>query len=775
MDRVELEQWKPKEVARLLALVETERRYYQEIVANVPVGLLIVGSDLAVVSANKYFRKLRGMRNDELQHRKLDEILPLAGLGEKIQQVLATGKPQGRLPGAFQFTGKEVHCYLSVQYLQGWELDAGAEALVIVENLEATNVPVTSLPSVVDTTAQAQLAIRSELAAAPAEPAPVAVEREPEPEAAVAPDAVVPDAAAPDAAAPDAAAPEAAAPDAAAPEAVAPEAVAEPAAVLPEPEAAAAVAAVQPEPLAAPEPIEVEVISYALVNDLDAIVWEADPATMQFVYVSERAEELLGYDSDRWVEDGDFWRIRVHNDDRERVTDFYRGVAASGTSHVVEYRALTADGSSLWVREVVRVTRDNEGTATKFTGLTLDISSRRQAEDQAIQTHKVEALGRLAAKVAHDFNNLLMIISGYSEEMKNSVPPGSSLHHDMQEIMRATERVQGLTSQLQQYTRKMPLQPKVFDINELLKKMEPALRRNLGDGIELAVDVQSDGGMVKVDQALLEQALTTLALHAKFEMHGLGKVTVSTADLDLDEDYGHRYARPGSYIILSVSDSGPGLEDEDRTRLFEPWLISDETTREERLALTSAYNIIKQSGAEIAVMSEAGKGTSFRVTLPRAAEQPAPQMIDTPTAQEANKAAAAHDETTLETILVVEDEAGIRALVRKILRRQGYAVLEASNGPDAIQICAQHKGTIDLLVTDVMMPQMTGRELAERLAAVRTDLKVLFVSGYTDDAMLQSGSFPPGTAFLQKPFTLGSLLGKVREVLDVTMGASAVR
>jgi PAS domain S-box-containing protein len=754
MDRVDLEQWKPKEVARLLALVETERRYYQEIVANVPVGLLIVASDLSVVSANKYFRKLRGMRNDELQRRKIEEILPLDGLSDKVQQVLTTGKPQGRLPGVFQFGDQQLNCMVSVQYLQGWELDAGSEALLIVENLGAVDAAaVSSLPSVVNTVATVEPAVVEPAVVEPAVVEPVAVE----------PVAVEP------AVEPVAAETAGDLEPASLVSAVVEPATEEPV-VVPAPEK---IIERVVETVTVTETVTETITSFALVNDIDAVVWEADPATLRYLYVSERAEELFGYDPARWLEESEFWRNHIHADDRERVMEFYRGAANSGTSHVIEYRALTADGSSLWVREIVRVARDSEGTAIKFTGLTLDISSRRQAEEQAIQTHKVEALGRLAAKVAHDFNNLLMIISGYSEEMKNSVPPGSNLHHDMQEIMRATERVQGLTAQLQQYTRKMPQQPKVLDINALLHHMEPMLRRNLGDGIELAVEAQSDGGMVKVDQALLEQALTTLALHAKFEMHGLGRVTVSTTDLDLDEDYGPRYTRPGSYISLSVSDSGPGLEDDQRAKLFEPWLISDETTREERLALSSAYNLIKQAGGDVAVISEAGKGTSFRVTLPRAMEQPTPHVVETPTIQDANKAAAAQDEVALETILVVEDEAGIRALVRKILRRQGYQVLEAPNGPEAIQICAQHKGTIDLLVTDVMMPQMSGRELAERLAAVRKDLKVLFVSGYTDDAMLQSGSFPPGTAFLQKPFTLGSLLGKVREVLDISRGASA--
>ena len=479
-------------------------------------------------------------------------------------------------------------------------------------------------------------------------------------------------------------------------------------------------------------------------------------------------EELLGYGVSRWQDDENFWRNKVHEEDRERLTDFYRHAKEEGTSHACEYRALTATGATLWVREIVRVQRDEQGQALKFTGLTLDISGRRSADEQSGQSAKVEALGRLAAKVAHDFNNLLMIISGYGEELKSSLPPSSPLRNDMQEILQAAERVSVLTGQLQHYTKKIVLEPKLVDLNQLVQRLEPVLKRQLGDGIQLRMDAQADSSMAKVDAAQIESAILNLASHAKYGMRGLGRLTISTADLDLDQDYGTP-ARSGSYILISIADNGPGMDAENRARLFEPWTAGEEALREERLLVTQAYNIVRQSGGDLAVSSQPGEGTAFRIYLPSAGEASAPASLLPPVVEVAPPVAAAEleAESSLETILVVEDEAGIRALVRKILRRQGYVVLEASNGDDALKICSGHKGKIDLLVTDVMMPRMSGRELADRLTALRPDLRVLYVSGYTDDAMLSSGSFPSGTAFLQKPFTLGSLLGKVREVLDV--------
>ena len=381
----------------------------------------------------------------------------------------------------------------------------------------------------------------------------------------------------------------------------------------------------------------------------------------------------------------------------------------------------------------------------------------------------------MAAKVAHDFNNLLMIISGYGEELKSSLPPSSPLRNDMQEILQAAERVSVLTGQLQQYTKKIVLEPKLVDLNQLVKRLEPVLKRQVGDGIQLHIDAQADMATAKVDPSQIESAILNLASHAKFGMRGLGKLTISTADLELDQDYGTP-ARSGSYILVSIADNGPGMDAEHRTRLFEPWTAGDEALREERLLVTQAYNIVRQSGGDLAVSSQPGEGTAFRIYLPSAgqasapiaASAPAPALVEPKAPPVSAPPEPEHEqETSLETILVVEDEAGIRALVRKILRRQGYVVLEASNGDDALKICAGHKGKIDLLVTDVMMPRMSGRELADRLTALRPELRVLYVSGYTDDAMLSSGSFPSGTAFLQKPFTLGSLLGKVREVLDV--------
>ncbi len=707
MDRADLEQWRPKEVARLLALVETERRYYQEIVANVPVGLLVVDADLTILSANKYFRRLFGMRTDDVLRRKLEDLLPIPGLGDRVAEVIATFKPKERTPISTKLMledgAREISGLVGLQPLQGWELDGGQEVLVIFQDLTSIGTAMASLPAAIEVTAEKlpQKAIESPLAVAPPVEAPV------------------------------------------------------------------------PVPVAVPEPA-----FSAIVNDIDAVVWEANANTMRFEFVSERAEELLGYPLSAWQHDEGFWRNKIQEEDRERVAEFYKHAREAGTSHACEYRALTSSGASMWVREIVRVQRDEEGRALKFTGLTVDISGRRSSDEQSGQSQKVEALGRLAAKVAHDFNNLLMIISGYGEELKSSLPPSSPLRNDMQEILQAAERVSVLTGQLQQYTKKIVLEPKLVDLNQLVKNLEPVLRRQLGDGVQLRIDAQADMATAKVDAAQIESAIMGLAAHSKFGMRALGRLTISTADLELDQDYGSP-ARSGSYILISIADNGPGMDAENRTRLFEPWTASDESLREERLQVTQAYNIVRQSGGDLAVSSAPGEGTAFRIYLPSAGQAAAPvaaapqtplsSLLPPPIATVAPPPAAPDldPETSLETILVVEDEAGIRALVRKILRRQGYVVLEASNGDDALKICAGHKGKIDLLVTDVMMPRMSGRELADRLTALRPELRVLYVSGYTDDAMLGSGSFPAGTAFLQKPFTLGSLLGKVREVLDV--------
>jgi len=692
MDRADLEQWRPKEVARLLALVETERRYYQEIVANVPVGLLVVDADLTILSANKYFRKLFGMRSDDVLRRKLEDLIPIPGLGDRVAEVIASFKPKERTPISTKIVledgTREINGLVGLQPLQGWELDAGQEVLVIFQDLAAVGTAMAALPAPIEVVAEK------------------VGEKVPEPAKALAPAA----------------------------------------------------------------PLD------SIVNDIDAVVWEADAHTMQYQFVSERAEELLGHPLAAWQNTENFWRNKVHEEDRDRVVDFYRNAKETGTSHACEYRALTSTGATIWVREIVRVQRDEQGQALKFTGLTLDISGRRSADEQSKQSEKVEALGRLAAKVAHDFNNLLMIISGYGEELKSSLPPSSPLRNDMQEILQAADRVSVLTGQLQQYTKKIVLDPRLVDLNQLVKRLEPVLRRQLGDGVQLRIDAQADRAGAKVDPAQIEAAIVNLASHAKYGMRGLGRLTISTADLELDQDYGTP-SRSGSYILVSIADNGPGMDSENRARLFEPWTAGDESMREERLLVTQAYNIVRQSGGDLAVSSQPGEGTAFRIYLPSAAQVAAPATNPAaaisalmPPPLETTPPVSAPDldpETSLETILVVEDEAGIRALVRKILRRQGYVVLEASNGDDALKICAGHKGKIDLLVTDVMMPRMSGRELADRLTALRPDLRILYVSGYTDDAMLSSGSFPSGTAFLQKPFTLGSLLGKVREVLDV--------
>jgi PAS domain S-box-containing protein len=665
MDRPELEQWKPKEVARLLALVETERRYYQEIVGNLPVALLVVGAEGTIISSNRAFRKLSGWTGADLLRRRVEDVLALPELTERIQGVLAGGDGQELTLDAVPFKSGARPMQVNIQPMQGWEEDGGREAIVLF-----------SAPAMMEA------------------PAPQILVRD-------------------------------------------------------------------------------------VSSELDAVVFEFDPAESRLVSISAKAVELLGWAEEELLGPAETWGRRIHVDDLDTVIESFRRAAESGEPQSYEYRALTRDGRVLWLRESLRPVVTGTGEVAKIRGLALDVSERHHAQQLAAQTEKVDALGRLAGRVAHDFNNLLMIIAGYGEEIKNALPASHPLYSDLQEILQASERVYALTNQLQNYTRRVPLHPADVETEGWLRGLEPRLQSLAGDGIRIRLELPAAPGSMRADAAQLGQVLETLALHARFSLRGTGTLTISAADADLGADYAqHPGLRPGEYVIVTVADDGPGFDAEARQRLFEPWTAADESEREQRMALAGAYNVIRQLGGDLAVASELGRGTTFRIYLPRVARavQPAPAAVPPP-APAPEPPPPAEPETALETILVVEDEAGIRALVRKILKRQGYNVLEAAGGEEALALCAQHRGGIDLLITDVMMPQMTGRELADRLRALRSELRVLYVSGYTDDAMIQSGSFPAGTGFLQKPFTLGSLLGKVREVLDQpgAMGQASAR
>ena len=514
-----------------------------------------------------------------------------------------------------------------------------------------------------------------------------------------------------------------------------------------------------------------------LVQELDAIVWEADAATLRFTFVSQRAEGILGYPIEHWLRERDFWSARIHPEDRERAVALSRAALALGKDHEFEYRAVAADGRHIWLRDIVHVARDTQGEARQLRGLTVDLTERkraeealRQSEDQLRQAQKMEAVGQLAGGIAHDFNNLLMVIQGDSDLILRRLPEGHALRRNGEGIREAAQQAAALTRQLLAFSRKQVLAPKVLDLNTIVAGMHTMLQRLLGETIHLVTIPFPDLGHVKADPGQIEQVVMNLAVNARDAMPDGGRLTIETGPLRLDAVSArqHGEAAPGDYAMLAVSDTGCGMDEATRSRLFEPFFTTKEQGKGTGLGLSTVYGIVKQSGGHVWVYSEPGRGTTFKICLPvvaAAVEEIGEALPSVPAAS-----------TGAETVLLVEDAARVREVVREILEMSGYHILEARNGAEALEISQRHEGPIHLMVTDVVMPQMSGRELAQRLAPLRPEMRVLYMSGYTDDAIVRLGVLEAGTAFLSKPFTPDALGAKVREVLDTPRGdAGAAR
>ncbi len=384
-----------------------------------------------------------------------------------------------------------------------------------------------------------------------------------------------------------------------------------------------------------------------------------------------------------------------------------------------------------------------------------------ETQGQLEQAQKMDAVGRLAGGVAHDFNNLLTVILGRTDILLHPLKPEDPMRRGIELIQRTAGRAADLTRQLLAFSRKQVLEPVVLDLSAVTTDMKDMLGRLIGEDIALLTTPTPGLGRVKADRGQIEQVIMNLAVNARDAMPQGGRLIVETADIDLDDEYVRRHvgARPGPHVMLAVSDTGTGIPHEIQPQIFEPFFTTKEQGKGTGLGLATVYGIVKQSGGYIEVDTEPGQGTTFRIYLPRLDAEAAP--VDRIT-----RPAAAAGGT--ETILLVEDEEGVRELARDILRTSGYTVLEARNGPEALLLCERHQGPLDMLLTDVVMPRMSGRELAERLAPLRPDLSVLYMSGYTDDAVIRHGVLGAGTAFLQKPFTPAALVLRVRETLDLT-------
>ncbi len=624
MERADLEQWKAREVARLLALVETERRYYQDIAASIPVGLLVLSPDLAIVSANRAIRKIFGLTGSPLRAR-LDTLLP-AWVLDRAAEVLKSGAPQTNIVMSEPKTGRRLR--IGILAIRSWDDDSSPEAVLSIEDLTGVE------------------------------------------------DRAVP--------------------------------------VLPQGGSAAGA---------------------ELIDNLNAAVWTLDLASTSFLFVTRNATRLLGYPVQHWTGNASFWADRVHAADREWVTQSYRQAIQRGAGHTCEFRAVAADGSVVWVRESARLLTDAAGRPHQLVGITIDVTERRLLQDQLVQSERVQAVSKLAGRMAHDLNNMLMIVTGHSEELLNSLPANSPLRADVQGILDATERMSGLTGHLLAFTRRQGAVASSVDLDKVLRALEQR------SGLQLKLSAQPL--LVKADAERLEQILTSL-------MQGERQVLIETSYLEINEDLrkAGEPLRPGAYGVIAITLSGRALEPDVKSSWFEAVLPGKDPADDWPSTITKAYGMVRQWGGDIVASPGAAGGTVLRMFL-----------------ETASAVAPVGREPGVETILVVDDEAGIRELIHKILRRHGYEVLEAGNGEEALAIWREHPGAIDLLITDVLMPRMGGPELVDRLRKQGLNPKVLYVSGYTDDPNIDAGNFPPGTAFLQKPFTLGSLLDRVREVL----------
>ncbi len=486
------------------------------------------------------------------------------------------------------------------------------------------------------------------------------------------------------------------------------------------------------------------------------------------VVTSNRAlEQMLGYTKDELA---NLTAAELtHPDDRDRELEFF-GELAEGKreEYRLEKRCLAKGGEVVWGHHTVSLVRDGF-TRPKFAIAMLeDITPRKEAEEERLrlesqlrQAQKMEAVGQLAGGVAHDFNNLLTAIRGYSEFALNRLGEGdTSIRKDIEEIAKSADRASSLTSQLLAFSRKQLLQPRVLHLNEVVSEVEKMLRRLIGEDIEVVTAFGRSLGRVKADPGQIEQVLVNLVVNARDAMPDGGRLTIETRNVDIDDEYAsaHEGLYPGHYVMLAVHDTGHGMDAETKSRLFEPFFTTKEQGKGTGLGLATVYGIVKQSGGYVGVESEPGKGAAFKVFLHRleaglAEAEPVVHIVE-------------ERPRGSETVLLVEDEEVVRNLVREILEGNGYTVIEARNGAEALELGRSFAGPIHLLVTDVVMPKMSGRELAERLVTIHRETRVLYMSGYTDGAISQHGVLDPHTELLQKPFTFDALAQKVRKVLD---------
>lgn len=475
------------------------------------------------------------------------------------------------------------------------------------------------------------------------------------------------------------------------------------------------------------------------------------------LYVNPAFERITGYSRAEAVGQNPRF-LKSGKQDNTFYQEMWATISAGGVwrGRLVNRRK---DGKLYTEEETITPVRDENGVIVNYVAVKHDVTREQQLEEQYRQAQKMEAIGRLTAGIAHDFNNILTVINGFSALIKTELPPDSSIHESLDKIIDSGGRAANLTRQLLAFSRKQLIEPKVVHLNTIVTEMSNMLHRIIGEDIVLETKLEPDLWPVKIDPTQFDQVILNLAVNARDAMSEGGKLTIETANVNLDESYSRQHADvvPGDYVMIAISDNGVGMANEVKQHIFEPFFTTKEIGRGTGLGLATVFGIIKQSGGHIWVYSELDYGSTFKIYLPRLM-MTGQQRSQTPAVQ--------HLSGGGETILLVEDEPAVRELAARLLRRQGYLVLEAANGKEALQLAQAHHGQIHLLLTDAIMPQMNGKALAEAVLKLYPQTKILFASGYTDNIIMQFGLMNSEVMFIPKPFSPTALVRKVREILN---------
>jgi two-component system cell cycle sensor histidine kinase/response regulator CckA len=478
------------------------------------------------------------------------------------------------------------------------------------------------------------------------------------------------------------------------------------------------------------------------------------------IYNSPSYHRIMGYALDELEATSSF--DQVHPDDRQIVVDAAADARRTGVGRRVEYRMRHKDGSWVYLESTASPVMNAKGEVENLVIVNRDISERRRLEGQLRQSQKMDAIGRLSGGVAHDFNNLLGVIIGYAEILQEHIPETDSMRAPVDQIIKAGSRASSLTKQLLAFSRQQVLEPKILLLNAVVSDTEKMLRRLIGEDIELLTSLDPALGKIRADQGQIEQVIMNLVVNARDAMPEGGRLVIETANFEIDDTFARRYAYPvlpGPYVLLTVSDNGTGMDTATQQRIFEPFFTTKEKGKGTGLGLSLVYGVVKQSGGYIDVVSARGKGATFNIYLPCVGQNAVETKPIDPDRPEELRGT--------ETILLAEDEDTLRALTRHLLELYGYRVLEARDGNQALRLSEQTTDEIHVLLTDVVMPGISGRILADQLKQTRTDVKVVFMSGYTGQRVGEKAILEPGSLFLQKPFTREGLARKIREALDV--------